>query len=117
MKYILLALMLFTGDAFGAAVTRQFELSPNNGQKLVTVTGTSTKFLDVNHNRVYLLIQNLDASATLFVKLGSTISGSEGISIPANGGSVEYAVSPESSLWMKSSSGSISVVVIEGNAG
>lgn len=84
-------------------------------QSVVSVGTSSAKFLDQNINRVYLLLQN-NGSSSVSIKLGSDISGSEGIVLVASGGSVEFGVGPTDSLYMKSASGTDSVVIIEGNA-
>ncbi len=81
-------------------------------QLVVTVTTGSTKEMDENLLRKYLLIQN-NGTTNVIVKLASTQSGSEGVVI-VPGGNWEPSKAPTSALYMKSASSTDSVLIIEG---
>lgn len=105
MKLILSFLLLFSTVAFADPFTAVT-------QSTVSVTTSSAQFLPANEVRTYLLILN-NGSASVILKLGSTISGSESVIIPA-GGNYEPRLAPKQSVWMKSSSGTQSVNILEG---
>jgi hypothetical protein len=75
----------------------------------VSVTGTSTKFLDNDKEREYVFIQNIGASA-IYVKFNSAHTGSEGITLAQNE-RYEPSVIPMGEVWMKSSAGAMNVNV------
>lgn len=83
-----------------------------NQQLSVSVTGTSTKLLNANVNRKYLIIINSGTDA-IYIKAASAHSGTEGVKIPA-GGNWEPFVPPIDSLYFKSASGTQAVSIIEG---
>lgn len=113
MKYILFCLVsVFSLTVSAASVTQQFAVKR---QFSVDVTAVSTKVLAQNINRVYLLIQNLGVAA-VYLKVGSAITAAEGIQIPANGGSIEFGVSPTDEIDLMSALGTNSVIIVEGNA-
>lgn len=113
MKYILFCLVsVFSLTVSAASVTEQFAVKR---QIALDVTTSNVVALQQNINRVYLLVQNLGASI-VYLKVGSAITALEGVQIPANGGSVEFSVSPTDEIDLKSSLGTDSVIIIEGNA-
>lgn len=81
----------------------------------VTVTSAgSTKVLNQNPYRQYLLIQN-NGAATVSLVFGAADSGGNGVIIPASGGSYELIRPSTDSVYLNASSGSNSVIIIEGN--
>lgn len=107
---LILAIVMTSSIVTAAGFNEQFTL---NQQVAVSVTGTAALVLSQSMRRGYLMVQN-NGSQTVYVKLGSTISGSEGIVLIA-GASYEFTTAPTDSVYMKSASGTQSVVVIEGN--
>ncbi len=81
-------------------------------QSLLSATGTSTLILARNELRTYLLIQNL-GTATIIVKFNAAQSATEGIQIPA-GGSFEPNLAPRDSVYIESSTGTQSFMLLEG---
>lgn len=80
----------------------------------VTATVTSTKVLDANSLRSYLIIQNT-GSVSVIVKFNSVQSGTEGIVIPA-GGNYEPILAPGGSVWLRSASSTAAVTLLQGNS-
>lgn len=78
----------------------------------VSVSTTGAKFLNAKTSRQYLLIVNKGA-ATIYMKSGSLPGAGEGIPIPA-GGNYEPAYPPHGDVYLKSSSGTQSVELIDG---
>ncbi len=106
MKFLVLIFCLLTASISNATV---FFGAPVTG-----TAGASTKILNQNNLRTYLIIQNIGATA-IIVKFGSTITSSnEGIQIPA-GGNYEPVEAPANSMYLKALSGSPAFIVIEGN--
>lgn len=110
---IILALFLalipgFPGCALGgiSAVVMSAPVS-------VTATTTSTKVLDANAYRNYLIIQNT-GSVSVIVKFGAAQTASEGVTIPA-GGNYEPFKAPVDSVYLESASSTAAVTLIEGN--
>lgn len=103
---ILLSLFLVAGFAFA-------EPTILNNQILVSATVTSTLRLAANKNRKYLIIIN-NGSQTVYVKMGSAHTTTEGIPIVA-GGNWEPIQTPIDSVYLKSASGTQSVSINEGN--
>lgn len=112
MKYILsIAMVFWCGLAKAVPVYQQFMTKQ---QIVVSVTTSSAQFLGDNGSRGYLIIQNKGTDA-VFLKVGSTITGSEGLVLGA-GASYEFHVTPINSIWMKANSGTQSVTILEGQA-
>lgn len=108
MKCFLFIIAFFIGSltyAGGFSVFKQQQI-------VVSVTGTSTKFLDQNSARNYLLIQN-NGAANITVTFGAAQTGSEGIIIPP-GGSYEPIKGFYDAVYLKSASGTVSTVLVEG---
>ena len=83
------------------------------GQPVIASSAqVSTKVLNQNGLRNYLLIQNT-GSVPLLIKLGSAQSALEGISIPV-GGNYEPIKAPSNSVWAKTVSGTGTMTIIEG---
>lgn len=78
----------------------------------VNATTTSTKVLNADVGRNYLIIQN-NGSASVIVKFGSVQSGSEGIVIIA-GGNYEPVKAITNSVYVKSASGSQALTILVG---
>ena len=83
-----------------------------SNQQVASVTVTSTKFLNANSKRAYLLIQN-NGTQNVIVKFGSAQSATEGVIIPAMGNYEPYKV-PTDSVYLLSASGTQSVQIVEG---
>ena len=81
-------------------------------QTNATVTTTSTKLVNANWARNYILIQNLGTTNVL-VKFGSAHSGTEGITIFPSGNYEPFLV-PVGDIYMRSSTSTDDVVIIEG---
>lgn len=88
------------------------EVFTANVQSTVTSTTTSTKFLDANNYRKFLLLINRGTSS-VYVKMGSAHSATEGIIIPA-GGNWEPTLIPVQSVYIKAAAGTNDVNIIEG---
>lgn len=110
MKHFFISLFIFFSGCFAVAGGFAVNLSSMVSQD---ATVTSAKYLDSNPKRNYLLIQN-NGSASVIIKFGSAHSGSEGIVIAA-GGNYEPIKPMRESLYIKSSTGTQAVVVLEGN--
>lgn len=76
------------------------------------ISTTSTKIIESNAIRKYLLIQNKGSNA-VYVKFGGANSGLDGIKIEA-GGSYEPSKCPTSSIYVETESGSSTVDIMEG---
>lgn len=85
---------------------------PQGGQTSNAVTSSAAQVIGSNVSRAYLFIQNTGANSAI-IKFGATFSGSEGITIPANGTYSPNPV-PTNSIWAKSASGT-TLNVVEGN--
>ena len=110
MKYILpIVAILMSASVMAASVTKQFTIKQ---QISFSATTTAAKALDQNLSRGALIIQN-NGSDSVFVKVGSTITGSEGIIITA-GGNWSPEVIPTDEIWIKSNSGTQALVIVEG---
>ncbi len=108
MKCFLFIIAFFIGSltyAGGFSVFKQQQI-------VVTATVTSTKFMDQNTNRNYLLIQN-NGATNVTVTFGAAQNGSEGIIIPP-GGSYEPIKAFWDAVYLKAASGTDAVVLIEG---
>lgn len=105
--FFILASLLTSAAAFAGG----FSVSINS---LVTasVTGTSTMVMPTDPYRNYLLIQNL-GTGSVIVKFGSAQIASEGITI-IGGGAYEPIKGIFDSVYMKSSTGTQSVVIMSG---
>lgn len=105
MKSVLLFLVLLTGQAFGVSYAPPV---------VVTATGTSTKVMNFNAKRGYIIIINR-GSNTAVAKFGTTAqSGTEGVPIPA-GGSYEPIQAPTNPLWLVTTASTSAVTIVEGN--
>lgn len=114
MKTILFAfLMIFASFANAASVSQQFLLNNVNQQFVYSATTTSLKALDVNLSRGYLMIQNIGTDY-ITVNLRAADTGA-GIQLYP-GSALEFSVIPTNSIWIKSNSGTQSVIVLEGTA-
>lgn len=102
---VFLFLATYSPDIFGVTVAKS--------QTELTATTTSTKYLENNSLRNYLLIVN-KGSVTIYVKFGSASTGTDGVPIVA-GGNYEPFEAPIDSVYIKSSSGSQPVLIFEGN--
>lgn len=107
MKKIFLLVLLFPSLLF--AVTDSFSLNLQSE----TDISTATQVLAVNTKRNYLMIHN-KGSESILIKFGSTISASEGLLLPA-GGYYEPMKAPRTSVYIKATTGTQTVLVIEGN--
>jgi len=83
-----------------------------SSQQFQTVTTTSTQYLALNISRAHLIVQN-NGSTNVLLKFGSAHSASEGLVI-IPGGNYEPNIPPTAAIFLKSASGSNSVVIIEG---
>lgn len=83
-------------------------------QQTVTASVTSTLVLAANSFRQYLMIQN-NGATNVIVKFGSAQTGTEGLVIPANGGSYEMNKPATDAVYLRSASSTDSVRVVEGN--
>jgi len=108
-KFLILAFLFSIIPLSFAQTPIGFKLS---SQAAYTVTTTSTKWLEADSYRNYLLCQN-NGAVVVSLKVGSVQSGSEGIQIAA-GGYYEPFVAPTGSIFMKTASSTASVVCIEG---
>lgn len=81
---------------------------------VVTATVTSTKIMNANSLRKYLIIVNRGTSITAVVKFGSVQSGTEGVPIPP-GGSYEPTFAPGNSVYAVTGSSTTALTLIEGN--
>lgn len=95
-----------------AAQVARADQTYNMSHTEVTATTTSAEASVLNMKRQYLLIIN-KGTATVYAKIGSAHSGTEGVPIPA-GGNWEPFVIPVGAVYLKSASGSQSVSVVEG---
>lgn len=80
-------------------------------QTTVSVS-VSAQALPANQVRTYLLIQN-SGTDPVIVKIGSTIATTEGILIAA-GGAYEPRLVPKQSVWLKATTGTQAVRILEG---
>lgn len=78
----------------------------------VSVTTTSTKIVNADKDRNYLLIQN-KGLCDLIVKVGSVQTASEGIVI-ISGGSWEPSRPPREAVWAKGSTCTDTTLINEG---
>lgn len=104
MKFLFPLLLLFSSVAFADPFTVVT-------QSTLSVSG-SVQALPDNAVRTYLLIQNAGTD-TVIVKIGSSISTTEGILIAA-GGAYEPRLVPKQSVWLKANSGTQAVRILEG---
>lgn len=109
MKYILFILILST-KAF--AVSDSTKLVTNSE---ITATATSTKFLDQDSKRNYLLILNRGA-VSVYMKFGSEHAGGEVFLIIPAGGSYEPYKVPDGSVYLKAASGTAAMTILAGDA-
>lgn len=84
-----------------------------NYESDVSATTSSTRVLSSSPRRQYLIIQN-KGSNTVYVKFGSSQTGTEGISIPASGGYYEPMYPPTDSVYVVTGSGTSNIHIIEG---
>lgn len=101
--FFIIFLLLFSLNSYSAGFT----------QTDVTVTATSTKFLEVNSSRTYLVIQN-KGSVDVYFKVNSASTSTEGIKLPS-GGAYEPIEAPINSIFLKTASSTATVTIIEGN--
>lgn len=78
----------------------------------VTATTTSTKILNVNNARTYLIIQNIGSNNVIVNT--ATQGGTQGLIVPP-GGAYEPINAPINEIWVKSVGGSSNITVIQGN--
>lgn len=81
-------------------------------QSTVSVNSTGVKAANIKIGRVYLLIVN-KGSSTIYIKIDGIPSSSQGIPVPA-GGNFEPQYPPYNEIWIKTSSGTQDVEVVEG---
>lgn len=74
----------------------------------VSVTTTSTKFLDQDVDRLFLSAQ-LKSSGSVYLKTDAIHSGTEGQEITGKGAYYEPSKAPRDSVWLKSDSGTKTV--------
>lgn len=77
-----------------------------------TATTSSASELDANLKRKYLLIVN-KCSETMYVGVGASTSGTEGIPIP-QGGNYEPFVVPVDEIFLKAASTTCDFIIVEG---
>lgn len=108
MNKILLAIisMCFVASPAYATV---FYATPS----VVSLTTASTKLLDQDNMRTYLIIQN-QGTANIIVKAFSAITGTEGVIIPP-GGNYEPYLAPGNAVYAKSATGTNSVTIVQGH--
>lgn len=75
-----------------------------------TATTTSTKILNINAKRVYLIVQNTGSESIL---VNTASSATVGVLVPS-GGSYEPNLAPINEIWIKSTAATSTIVVIEG---
>ena len=78
----------------------------------VTATTTSTQVMAANGFRSYLLIVN-SGPKDIIVKFGSAQTANEGVIVPA-GGVYEPNLAPSNTIWMKTTSSTSAVTLIQG---
>lgn len=105
-----MALLFFAVLGLGASAAAQTSIK---SQTIVSVTTASTKLLDENLHRRYLLIINR-GSDSIYVKADSAQSTTEGVVIPAGGNWEPYVV-PINGFYFKSASGTQTVSIVSGN--
>lgn len=106
MKYVfVIFLMLFGAQAAAEGVAL-------SQQKAFTASTTSSKALDAQKYRKYLLIQN-QGSVDIYVKFRGASTSSEGIIISA-GGNYEPERPPKEAVYIESASGTPTVWIVEG---
>lgn len=105
LKYLLSFFILVSALVFADPFTIKTQVQ-------VSLTTTSTQVLPANATRTYILIQNAGTSAVI-LKFNTTITASEGIEIPV-GGSYSPRLVPKQAVWMKSTSGTNTINIIEG---
>ncbi len=109
MKHFFISLFIFFSGCLAVAGGFAVNLSSMVSS---SITATSTKVLDANPKRNYLLIQNRGTDG-IYVKFGSAHSGTEGVVIPA-GGNYEPIKPMRDSVYIKASTGTQSVTTLEG---
>ena len=77
-----------------------------------TATDTSTKVMDQNTLRSYLIILNTGGT-DIYVKFGSAQSATEGIKIPS-GWNYEPEVAPSNSVWVVTASSTSTYTIMQG---
>lgn len=85
-----------------------------SGESEVTLSTTSTKILDAKTSRNYLLIQNNDASISVYLKFAAAHGVGEKFIVIPPGGNYEPLTVPTDAIYMKSASGVPVVTVIYG---
>lgn len=83
-----------------------------NNQIKVSQTTVSTKVLNADNYRKYLLVINR-GSSDVYLKIGSEHSSDEGVIISA-GGNYEPSSVPVGSIYLKSASGTNTVNIVDG---
>ncbi len=78
-----------------------------------STVSTAKVLLASNKYRSYLLFQNR-GTASIYLKLVSTISSTEGIEVVA-GGSYEPVIAPKDAIYIKAASGTQAYTVMESN--
>ena len=107
MKILITFILLFAHSALAVNLN-------NTAVTLTTASVSSSALaLAANANRKYLLIQN-NGTSSIYVKFGSTISTTEGITLAA-GGNYEPIIPPIGAIYMKASTGTQTVTIYEGN--
>lgn len=111
MKKLLASLLLIVGLSLTPA-------HAETGMKLNTelnlsITTTSTQALPYDKFRRYLLILNRGTDS-IYVKVNSVHTGTEGIIIPY-GGNWEPVIAPINSIYIKAASGTQDVIVLHGD--
>lgn len=110
MKIFLRVVAFFTLLCATKGFSNQLMMGP---QTEVEVTGTSTKFLNQNNLRAYLMVINTGSEA-VYLKFGSTIQTStEGIPLPA-GWFYENTEGPSNAVWLVTASSTSTVIYMEG---
>lgn len=105
MRYFLISLLLMVGLVAKAGV-------PYYQSTFPTATATTTLILNTNVFRGYLLIVN-DGTLAVRLKVGYSTAAYDGITIPA-GGSYEPINAPTNALYIRTSSGTSALTVVQG---
>ena len=106
MRYLLLLMAFVSSCTF--ALSDKYSMKT---QSDVSVS-TSALALPFRHDRSYLLVQNKGTDSVI-LKLGSVHSASEGIVIVV-GGNYEPIRVPKDSVYLKATSGTQTVSIVEG---
>lgn len=107
---LFLVLMLLSSSVFATSADRKFNIKQYVSGNATTV---STKILDGYTDRCYLSIVNAGVDS-IYVKIGSAHSGTEGMKIPVNG-YWEPSIVPVGSLYVKVGASTSAFELTEGS--